>query len=1405
MGEPVSFGALSIKAVTALGPVTIKAVAQEWARRKADHADLDPASLTKEMDEALDVLVRADDTALKAVVTSAKAMASGLPEIFKTPQVRTWLGGGNVREAVKASATALLAHAGAQEARDLALVTDETDEQLSAAKIVAFDYAVAFVTRTVIAKLTPGERLLVQRMDELQTGLDDLRGRAASTASASLSRDLLDEAASSAITRLRQRRHYPECKLAIEAQVLAERLDKGDLAGGSDATRAEGLARCARWLSIGDTKDLASSVLTAARALGATELTDVAAAFIAAQIDFDAGLKALAPIDTDVKRSAALTLVGNARGPAAALDWVAAAGIDLADLDAEGRGALLGYCVRSQQWDQALTRAEALSDADFQAAPQALHFVGIAQAAAAMSAEVREVLLSPPFVLAAEIPLKDDPDALERRATARTFFERAAQSAQALDCSQAARAAQAQALWLSLRDPAQHAAAMERLTALLRDGAPAIVYLPLAFAFDAPVDRARIDQALDRLDALEPGGSLERALARFAMANTAGSAAEALAYFRRHRAGLVEFILPEILASMEIQLLARSGDHAEAQARLEAIEDLTPEQRARLQSEIGEKPDAPSIEALETWYATTPTVFNLRRLLDGQARVGFSDRWFDLAQRLVRETGATVDAEVVVGFLSNAGRTRELALILDDVALLVPSSTILRAAKAWTAYRLGDIAQADTLLSALRQERDDPNDRALQVNILLTAGRWAELPPYIEAQWLARDARGPIELIKLAHLANHIGSLRAPEFAALAAERAPADPEVLVAAYTASSEAGVESSQTAGWVGRAHALSDDSGPVTSGAIEDILAQTKDWDAHVDDIWRQVRAAELPLSIAAPALRRVSLELQLVPMLLNPGELDPRGRAVVPAFSGARATMPDAPEVLALDGSAIVTLGVLGLLDPLLATQTPVFVPLVTLNWLFNERHRLRFHQPSQIHRAEALASDLLASRLFVFTPSAPAPAALVETVGKGLAEMLAATHEGAGQRLVVHGNPVHKIGSFLKEEADLSAYAGRLVSCQRVIDRLVEIGLLTPPEEAQARGYLEAQREVRWPDEPEIVQGATLMLDEVAISYLQTIKVLDRLHLAGLRVEIPGRRRDEASALIQLKRHGATIDAKIEAIRATLAAAIADGRVKLDRETSGEEPLEHPNHAIIKLAHAVDTVVSDERFFNKMTVMVDGEDQARVWCSLDVIDWLHARGDLDFNRYLEARTDLRRAGAIFIPPTPEELIAIVAAAPFRNGEVRETQAMRAFRENLAIAQMRGWLALPQELEFFARLQRAIADAIVAQWTAEGPDDVATARSDWLFGVVDPRNWPQAGSDDAPTPLGVSGQVQLINRLMLVGPPHSVRRKPNGLDSWIQQRLVDPLRERDPDAFRWMVTYLRDLVRESTNQGGDDAA
>src|SRR3546814_16928202 len=100
---------------------------------------------------------------------------------------------------------------------------------------------------------------------------------------------------------------------------------------------------------------------------------------------------------------------------------------------------------------------------------------------------------------------------------------------------------------------------------------------------------------------------------------------------------------------------------------------------------------------------------------------------------------------------------------------------------------------------------------------------------------------------------------------ALAAEKAPADPEVLIGCYMLSTQQGLENADHVHqWFAMAANLSGDDGPVQSADIEQLIDQAPDWDKRVSEAWEKLKAGDIPRYVAAKLLRRPSRQLPLPP-------------------------------------------------------------------------------------------------------------------------------------------------------------------------------------------------------------------------------------------------------------------------------------------------------------------------------------------------------------------------------------------------------------------------------------------------------------------------------------------------------------------------------------------------------------
>ena len=244
----------------------------------------------------------------------------------------------------------------------------------------------------------------------------------------------------------------------------------------------------------------------------------------------------------------------------------------------------------------------------------------------------------------------------------------------------------------------------------------------------------------------------------------------------------------------------------------------------------------------------------------------------------------------------------------------------------------------------------------------------------------------------------------------------------------------------------------------------------------------VRRGRAPLYLAGRMLNRSLADLVLFPALANVGEPDPRRRAVIPAFSGrGRGAFSGAGRSAAVDPAALLTLGYLGLLQELIDGFESVYLPHSTLTWLFEEKLKAIFHQPSRLREARRLRDLLHEGRLRKLAPTAVPGDELSSQVGAELAVLIAEAEAAASatgsQHLVVRPAPAYQPHSFMEEEADLADHASVLSSCQAVVGALASKGLLTRRETEEAQAYFESH-ERQWPDQPNIADGASTVLGQ---------------------------------------------------------------------------------------------------------------------------------------------------------------------------------------------------------------------------------------------------------------------------------------------------------------------------------------
>ena len=861
----------------------------------------------------------------------------------------------------------------------------------------------------------------------------------------------------------------------------------------------------------------------AARKLAQTEEVAIAQAFLESfEKGYQVALETLSGLRSPAARSAAFVIVSNHMTPAEALDWYERSGLSLSQLDSDGKFYILKKQLDAGMWANASATANALQDGDFENTPGLLYLAGGAHLAQAVPDELITLALwTLPFD-AAPFPLADDERALAERRKARDLYGRSSIAAAAFGNEQASHQASDRALWLGLRDPVSRTSARAELEQSMRDPLHSLRRLPLALQFGLKLDLKAVEEEIDRQDKLLGDASPDAAVARFSLAMTKRNPGEVADYIARHRPQLVRHLNPSFVASVEIQVLAQSGqvEKAEALAQTQAGPDQTQQEKDRLaqnhRRSKGVQPCRSQKSPIEKTDALTDLA-NLIELLEAQndwqrlapyARI-FFERTRDIAACRVYATALfeTRDFDTLIDLLQSQ----------PDFATHSPFIELLLA---WALYRTGDVNKSRNVLGSLQSKRDDANDRLLTVNIGIASGDWASLATFVEQEWQKRTQRTAGDLLRAGQLAHQIGSGRAKDLIFAAANLGAEDPTILVGSYGVAVSAGWETSETAVWLERAAALSGEDGPVRTMALKDIVDLNPEWQQRETSTWEQFHAAQLPLFTVGRLLNRSLVDLQLMPTLANPETADPRRRTLIYAYSGARGRVSGSPRSFAIDPTAAITLGAFDALDDLLARSEKVVVPHNMLGWLFEERQKIQFHQPSKIAEAKELKGLIDSKALSKFEATATSQAALAAEIGDELASLFAEAEADFGedqrQRLVVRSAPIHRIGSLMEEEAKLGKHEDFVCGCLDLVNALARQGQLTETEQQHARAYL-TLHEKAWPASRLIEPGAILYLDELAVSYLQHLHLLPKLQSAGFTGIIPLSEIVQADQLIRYR------------------------------------------------------------------------------------------------------------------------------------------------------------------------------------------------------------------------------------------------------------------------------------------------
>ncbi|MCP1420966.1 hypothetical protein J3D47_005209 [Pseudomonas laurylsulfativorans] len=1227
---------------------------------------------------------------------------------------------------------------------------------------------------------------------------------------------IIDGEAARRLTSILKSRFFVGYDLQMQSRKLLEDIQVGDLASASNSVKVEVLSWCARFLSVVDVK-LACETLQSISNSKTSEVTIIAEAFVRASSGETASaLESLSHVRTADSKSAAFILVRNKEGFGAALRWFENSGLSSNDFDADGKFFLIQSFMVEEDWESALKIVTLVTEVEYDHAPALVLLAAITHLAQVVPEELRSQLNDTPPFDSRSFPLAGDERAIQHRRKAEELFERASSYAARLGVTSAANIASDSALWLSLRDIDRFDLARSELEKSMRDPDVSLRRLPLALQFGLNIDLVALEREIERKTALSGGKSAEAAIARFALAFKQGSPREVASYIDRHRSQLIEQLNYKAVGCLEIEMLVQSGQKKTAEKCLKELVGLglTDIEKARVERRVFESSNIDSIARQIALYESSGSISDLNNLV---LMLEESEDWINLvsyAGTVFNLTRDISDAKRYVRSLYNVGRLSELLDFTSEFSIFLTQSEELQSLRCWSLYESGLFLEARDALQQLKKDFSRSKQHVLAVSIAVASGDWESLQVNVEEEWNLRGERSAKDLIQVAKLAQLIESPRLKELVYEAALKGSNDPSILIACYGIASECGwEESDEVFSWMQAASDLSDESGPVLKMTLQDIVDRQPSWENQANQAYESLLRGDIPIYAAARLMNQDLLKFFLTPALSNQNKVDVRKRSLIFSFAGSRVVINSEPSKIAMDVTALLTSELLGITSMIFDAFSEVSISHSMLGWLFEEKRNLSFHQPSKVAEAHELRQLVASGSLKPYEATKPSPTKLSSAIGDTLASMLtdasAERSDSEAQCLVVHPAPVHRVGTLVQEEADLTEYQGCLCNCQSVVDKLMERGVLTATEAKACTDYL-SLKERAWPGAPQINDSAHLYLDDLTVSYFQHLKLLPKLHAAGLTIFISLREVAESDELISYENQASKAVSVVEGLRKKLRDGINSGKVVVGQLNRGQDDGQessmraHPCLTIFNVKDSTEVVVSDDRYMNKFLTLEVGKVQHGLFTTLDVLNLLRSRSVITDVQLAEFKTHMRRFGMALIPLDSIELQHHLSDSKIVDGKIVENAGLKAIRENVLRVRMTDMLQLPQELPWLNSLFEAGFEAMKSQWYEGVDESIACARSNWLLEIMDIRKWAHSLAQIEPS---VEERYETQLMVLMILPNHNPLSVRMIYWKWLEARVLRDIKIENREVYNRLVSRAANVIehglRNLSGVEGDD--
>jgi hypothetical protein len=385
----------------------------------------------------------------------------------------------------------------------------------------------------------------------------------------------------------------------------------------------------------------------------------------------------------------------------------------------------------------------------------------------------------------------------------------------------------------------------------------------------------------------------------------------------------------------------------------------------------------------------------------------------------------------------------------------------------------------------------------------------------------------------------------------------------------------------------------------------------------------------------------------------------------------------------------------------------------------------------------------------------------------------------AEKGVVIRSAPVHKLRSFLEEEADLTPYSDVLTDTHAAL--ALAQSKISAPVATSASAYL-SQVDKGWTKKQTLTKNSTVYLDQLAVTYLYHVGILETFVSVAAAVYVTQEVEDHCDAVIRAEEFSSDLLGSVERIRATLNAGLEKGNIVFSArrmrrreeavDSDDEMAINFPSLDILSDLSEIDAVAVDDRFLNKEAAWNDGTRQVPCVSTLEILLALNNRGVISEAQKYALLHRLREGGYYTVPTDALELLSELNRSTIEDEKLIETKELATIRTNLTIG-LRSRMHSPLETPWLDYTRAVIVEAIRRLWTEDSALTSTIPRVDWLLAAFP---MPLRLMKD---PAEETQWVTAIQRMgvfigLMLPPPVMAKERQVEYSKWIEQRLAAPV-------------------------------